>query len=82
MERLQNITVGPRYAVRLKDLGRWDRLEAVCLRCRNKSVLDPARLLRRRPGYTRIVDLEAKLRCRACGNRNGNTLRTGRLARD
>jgi len=34
-----------------------------------------ARLLQHgRPPYTRLLDLERKLRCSSCGNHHGNTL--------
>jgi hypothetical protein len=34
-----------------------------------------ARLLRHgRPPYTKLLDLERKLRCSSCGNHQGNTL--------
>ena len=82
MELLKRISLGPLYEVRLEDLGRWDRFEASCLQCRNRNIIDPDLLRQRWPGYTRVVELEKKLRCTACGNRYGNTLKVGRLARN
>lgn len=82
MEHLKNISIGPRYAVRLEDLGTWDRFEASCLACRHKKVLHPDIFRRRWPGYTRVIELEKKLRCESCGNREGNSLKIGRLKRD
>lgn len=82
MEHFKNITIGPKYAVRLGDLGRWHRLQAVCLSCRHSVLLEPEKLKRRFPSHTRVVELEAKLRCRKCGNRGGNSLKVGRLGRD
>lgn len=82
MEHIKNIILGPRYEVRLQDLGRWDRLEATCSRCRHQAIIDPAYLRQRWPGYTRVIELEGKLRCTACRNHDGNTLKTGRLVRD
>ena len=82
MEQIRNTPIGPRYALRLEEMGRWHRIEALCSKCRNRQVLKPAMLQGRFPGYTRIIDLEKKLRCTACGNRAGNTLQIGRVARD
>ena len=82
MERLKNIPVGAGDDVRLEDLGAWDRFEALCARCRKRTVPQPAALGRRWPGGTRIVDLEGRLRCRACGNRDGNRLGLRRVKRD
>jgi hypothetical protein len=53
----------PRYAFRLEDLRAWH------------VELTPAALTRSRPGYTRLVDLEGRLRCRQCGARGGRRLR-------
>lgn len=74
--------LGPRYTLRLEDMGRWHRIEALCSNCRNRRTLNQTMLQSRFPGYTRIIDLEKKLRCTACGNRAGNTLQIGRVARD
>ncbi|MGP1253407.1 hypothetical protein ABWI00_04720 [Algihabitans albus] len=81
MEQIENIRLGPKYAIRLRDLADWHRFQATCLRCRHTSIVDPATLRRRWDEYTRIVDLEPKLRCRACGNRSGNSLSVGQLTR-
>ena len=81
-ERLTPVTLGPLYDVRLEDLGRWDRFEAACLQCRNRTIIDPERLRQRWPGYTRVIELERKLRCQNCGNRDGNSLKICRLKRD
>lgn len=82
MERIENVTLGPLYSVRLEDLRRFHRLEANCAACGRRTVIDPALLKAELPGYTRIIDLERKLRCQGCGNREFNTLRVGRLKRD
>lgn len=37
---------------------------------------------RGRPPYTRLVDIERKLRCDGCGNREGNTLSVTMAPRD
>lgn len=82
MERFERVTLGPLYSVRLEDLSRAHRLEATCGRCDRRTIIDPALLKVELPGYTRIMDLEKKLKCCGCGNRDYNTLRVGRLTRD
>lgn len=82
MERIQNENLGPKYALRLSDLGHWHRFQATCFRCRHSAIVNPEVLRQRWPAHSKLGDLERKLRCRACGNRYGNTLSVGRLARN
>jgi hypothetical protein len=64
----------PRYAFRLEDLRVWHVVRVSCRICRHKAEIAPAALTRRRPGYTRLVDLEGRLRCRNCGARGRASL--------
>ena len=82
MEQLENINLGPRYALRLGELQRWHRLRVTCFRCRHESSVDPEKLRRRFREHTLLRDLEKKLVCTACGNRVYNVIRVARLARD
>ena len=41
---------------------------------RHKAEITPAALTRNRPGYTRLADLEGRLRCRNCGARGRASL--------
>jgi hypothetical protein len=59
----------PRYAFRLEDLRAWHVVLVRCGISRHQTVLAPAALAKRRPGYTRLVDLEGRLRCLKCGAR-------------
>jgi hypothetical protein len=79
MEHNRNIP--PRYAIRLDDLRAWHVIVATCPLCQKRTHICQkrthidARLLQHgRPPYTRLLDLERKLRCTSCGNRQGNTL--------
>ena len=69
-ERRANI--GPRYAVRLSDLRRWHMLTAVCSSCRHRTRMRLWQLTVGQPAHTWLADIEARLRCRRCGNRNDN----------
>jgi hypothetical protein len=70
----QSKNTPPRYAIRLEDLRAWHVVFACCAVCGKRTHID-ARLLRHgRPPYTRLLDLERKLRCSTCGNHQGNTL--------
>jgi hypothetical protein len=64
----------PRYAFRLEDLRAWHVIRVSCRTCRHRAELAPAALSRGRPGYTRLLDLEGRLRCRNCGVRGRATL--------
>jgi formate dehydrogenase maturation protein FdhE len=64
----------PRYALRLEDLRAWHVVRVSCEVCRHKGEIAPAALGRGQPGYTRLVDLEGRLRCRNCGARGRASL--------
>ena len=67
-----NKNIPPRYAIRLDDLRAWHVIFASCAACGRRTHID-ARLLRHgRAPYTRLLDLERKLRCSSCGNHQGN----------
>jgi DNA-directed RNA polymerase subunit RPC12/RpoP len=71
-----------RYAFRLEDLRTWHVVEAACPYCRHRAAIDHARLGRGRPPFTRLADLEMKLRCRRCGRRRGHALSLSLRPRD
>ena len=64
----------PRYALRLEDLRAWHVIRVSCRTCRHRAEIAPAALKQGRPGYTRLVDLEGRLRCRNCGARGRASL--------
>ena len=66
--------IPPRYAIRLDDLRAWHVVFATCAACRKRTHIDARLLQHGRPPYTRLLDLERKLRCSSCGNHQGNTL--------
>jgi hypothetical protein len=72
----------PRYAFRLEDLRVWHVIRVSCRGCRHKAELAPAALTRSQPGYTRLVDLERRLRCRNCGARGRGSLEVELRPRD
>ena len=76
------MNISPRYAIRLADLHNWHVVTATCLLCRRRATVALASLTRGRPGHTRLIDLERRLRCAACGNRHGNTLEVSRKPRN
>ena len=69
MDRFEEITLGAKYAVRLKDLGADDGLQITCIECRHRAVIPadqlPIATLRER----RIVAIEHRLKCAQCGHR-------------
>jgi rubredoxin len=64
----------PRYAVRLSDLRAWHIIVAACPVCGRRTRISVGRLQQGRPPYTKLVDLERKLRCGSCGNEQDNSL--------
>ncbi len=72
MEHRGNIP--PRYAIRLGDLRHWHVVTVTCPACGHKGRVDAATLGRGRPDHARLIDLERKLRCRGCGNRDDNRI--------
>ena len=82
MERKQNVTIGPRYQVRLGDLRQWHLLEVTCLKCRHKGDIQPDILRRRLSDHTRLVDIEGRFACKACGNRYENSWRVMAMSRN
>ena len=80
MEQKGNIST--RYALRLADLRTWHRVTAACPDCGRKSRLDAMSLSRGRPLQSRLIDLEQRLVCTSCGNRQTNRLLIAMASRD
>ena len=78
----QNGNIGPRYAIRLRDLRGWHIVTAVCGQCRRTTNLNPWLLRAGRPDWTHLTDLERSLVCKGCGNREGNRLLVTLAERD
>ena len=72
MEQTENI--GPKYAIRLADLREWHIVTATCFRCRHQVELTAGFVSWERPPHTYLTELERKLRCTRCDNRQNNTL--------
>ena len=68
-------SLGPRHVLRLPNLrGRGDLL-AVCGACDHRTPIWLWQLVKGCSERQRLVDVEAKLRCQRCGNRDGNRVR-------
>jgi hypothetical protein len=72
----------PRYDFRLEDLRAWHLVEASCRQCRHKATIPPNLLMRGRPAFTRLFDLQRTLRCERCGARGAASLTVRPRARD
>ncbi|MHA7882740.1 hypothetical protein [Nitratireductor rhodophyticola] len=64
----------PDGLIRLKDIQHYYVLGAVCRRCKSIVELDRQDLERRFGRDAAASDLSKRLRCRSCGNGNGNTI--------
>ncbi len=75
-------TVPPRYAFRLEDLRAFHLVRASCHACAHKAIIPNAMLLQGQPGYTRLISLERRLRCRNCEARGRASLEVTFRPRD
>ncbi len=64
----------PLYDFRIEDLRQWHIVEATCFHCRRTEVVRHEHLQRADDPFVRLVRIKSRLRCRACGNRDGNSL--------
>jgi hypothetical protein len=73
--------LGPRHALRLRDIREWHRPEAKCFStaCSNVALFDAAKLIRRWASIMELTRIEDKLRCSRCGNGLYNSLRVTQL---
>ena len=65
----------------LEKLPEWYALVGRCHACAHEEVLERRTLARRCGSGIALAALPAKLKCRQCGNRQGNRLFLGKLAR-
>ena len=78
----QNGNIPPRYAIRLADLRHWHVITVSCPSCGHKGRVYPTALSHGQPGHTRLMDLERKLRCTSCGNRQDNRILVSMASRE
>ena len=60
--------IGPKYAWRVADYATYRPARAKCQLCAREWDVD----LRPYPLYERLIDLEPRLKCTACGSRGHN----------
>ncbi|WFU51541.1 hypothetical protein QA637_19965 (plasmid) [Sinorhizobium terangae] len=70
------------YASTLETLPEWYVLVAKCGKCLHQAPIDRRQIARRRGGRTSLMAIAGMLKCRRCGNAEGNELLLGRLPRD
>ena len=80
MEHSENID--PKHAIRMRDLRHWHIVSARCLQCRHETEFTGDFLAWERSPHAYLTDLQRKLRCTRCGNREGNTLSVRMAARE
>lgn len=73
MEQNENI-VGPIYSIRVRDIRRWHLMTGQCGKCRHHGPIRFEHVAWDQPRNAYVTDLEPKLRCTACGNRQGNLI--------
>ncbi|MDK1377392.1 hypothetical protein QN222_23215 [Sinorhizobium sp. 6-70] len=87
MRHRRGIDLAPRgdtaeSALTLETLPEWYVLAARCGKCRHQAPVDRRRIARTRGGGTSLIAIAGMLKCRRCGNAEGNELLLGRLPRD
>ena len=70
----QRANIGPRYAIRLRDLRGWHMLIVACSTCRHKAHVRLWVLTERHSPDTFLTEVERKLRCSRCGHRGENVV--------
>ena len=79
----QSANIGPQYAIRPRSSsGDWYRITALRFQCSYTYDFTGDFLAWERPEHTRLTELQPKLRCTLCGNREDNTLTVRALPRD
>ena len=63
----QPITLGLKFQVRVADLEATDFMERRCPRCGTVTRIAPWHLHALFPAHARLMDVEARMRCRNCG---------------
>jgi hypothetical protein len=74
--------VPPRDTFRLDDLRAFHLVRASCHACGHKAIIPNATVLQGRPGATRLVMVERRLRCRKCGAKGRASLEVEFRPRD
>jgi hypothetical protein len=82
MERSGNLPIDPASDITVGDVRSYHRLEVRCRLCKRRSVIDPMILRTRFKDSQRLVELQNKLRCANCGNRDGNQFALRAHSRD
>jgi hypothetical protein len=71
---MREVVLGPRYAIRLHQLRRWHVLTAQCAHCRHTRHMRLWEVKGNLPENTFLSEVEERLCCQRCGNRDGNRL--------
>jgi hypothetical protein len=81
-EQIRNNLGKPLYDYRLEDLREWHVVEVRCGGCGRRETIPHRRLHRGRPAYTKLLDLQFKLKCTRCGARQGHAISVRPMDRD
>ncbi len=68
----REVILGPRYAIRLYQLRRWHILTARCGHCRHTRHMRLWQVKLGLPGDAYLDEVEKRLVCQRCGNREDN----------
>lgn len=68
----REVALGPRYAIRLYQLRRWHILTARCGECGHTRHMRLWQVKIGLPGHAYLGDVEKRLFCQRCGNRDDN----------
>lgn len=76
------VILGPRYAIRLEDLGATDAIDAECMGCGKRWRIAPHRLHDRYHAYMRIRQIAKEMRCAVCDGDSSISWKIVRAAPD
>lgn len=70
---MKQVTLGPKYGIRLSDLKAWHAVGVTCFQCKRTSLVWPDELRKRFSNSTLIGDFEDRLKCTRCTNKMFNS---------
>lgn len=76
MVEFEEVTIKPKYAIRVRDLEEWHAIRCKCFKCDHIGYVDPQTLREKHPPHTTVKDFEHFFKCEKCGFKGHNTWTT------
>lgn len=75
----EEVTIKPRYALRVRDLEEQHFIRCTCFRCSHRGYVPAQTFKDRYPEYRSLKDVEHRFKCNECGFSEHNTWTTVQL---